>query len=78
MWGYLEAFIEDLLVLCLISDPTFLDNERVRKLTIKLADYEQMTPIERKQHILKQLQQDGQENLSKVSVNTNRSSIFSN
>lgn len=60
IWGHLEAYVEDLLVICLENDNSFMNVESIRKLRVTLSQYEQMGSLERKYYILDTLQRETQ------------------
>lgn len=60
MWGQLEAFMEDLVVLILEEDLALLQNDTIRKIRIPLAQYMTMDERERRYFILDTVQRDMQ------------------
>jgi hypothetical protein len=58
IWGALEAFIRDLLVLCLENDTTFLSLEPIAKIRISLSQFELMPIEQRRFYILDTIERD--------------------
>jgi hypothetical protein len=58
MWGYLEAFIEDLTVFCLDNDPSLMSIDNVKKIKVPIAQYDALSPKERKYFLLETLERD--------------------
>jgi hypothetical protein len=56
IWSTLEAFIEDLLLGCMMRDAAFADVENVRRLKVPLLEFEGMTTEARKQWIIESLE----------------------
>lgn len=58
IWGALEAFIRDLLVLCLENDTTFLSLEPIAKIRISLSQFELMPDEQRRYYIIDTIERD--------------------
>jgi hypothetical protein len=58
IWGALEAFIKDLLVLCLENDPKLMSLESIAKIRISLSQFESMPIEQRRYYIIETIERD--------------------
>ena len=58
IWGALEAFIEDLLVLCLENDSNLMRLEPIAKIRVSISQFESMPAEERRYYIIDTVERD--------------------
>lgn len=58
IWSAIEAFVEDQLSFCIEADPKLLEKEQIQRIKIPFAQYESMTPEERRYFVIDSVERD--------------------
>jgi len=63
IWGAMEAYIKDIIAICIQEDPSFLETDTIQRVKIPFSIFSKMSRVEQNYHLVTEVERKIQSNL---------------